>query len=740
VGDVVVKAVLAVLCFVPSVALGQSWRGLLSPGPVGEDHVPAEPSCDKCHLVFEGVPNEKCLRCHADLRGFHASVRKDPCISCHDDHLGRDGAMTRKEALSAFDHARTGFALEGAHAGVKCAECHTGPIGKMAAKCGGCHEDVHEAKLGDDCAKCHSNTKWKGDVKTREAHQVAMTGGHAEAQCSDCHAKGAHLEEKVACASCHERAHGGTEEACHNCHSVAGWKPAKFDHSFCTCRFPGKHKTVSCLSCHAEFRFTSTPTLCSGCHEKERKHDPLGECSLCHSALSWKDNTFDHNERSKFALTGSHLEVDCNRCHKELKGTKVQFREAPEDCKGCHAEDGQEAHGDFGACEKCHTTEAFEKPTFDHASTGFPITGKHAELGCQKCHAEKVRGFGKPRAEIRSEGREVLLASVGWTAVLASQHAAESKATQCGHCHEDPHRGTAGGKGCETCHSTDAWAPSTFDRTRHEATKLPLLGKHQTTECRLCHVGSALTGLPAECAGCHTDRHEGRLGDRCKDCHTEDGFKPVPDFDHAKTSFALAGFHARAACEKCHEGPIADAMRKHRSDPAKPPLTCEPCHPPGHADFGACARCHGESTPFAEARAAFDHRDTAFALERKHAAIPCKACHVPDRPPPMARCETCHFEPHAGQLTASCDGCHRPDRWTIVRYDHDRAGWPLRGRHFVTSCERCHTSERWIGVTTECWDCHALDAARGAAAAPGAHPFGRIDCADCHFSGFTWRM
>ena len=29
-----------------------------------------------------------------------------------------------------------------------------------------------------------------------------------------------------------------------------------------------------------------TPTLCSGCHQTQRKHEPLGECSLCHSARS----------------------------------------------------------------------------------------------------------------------------------------------------------------------------------------------------------------------------------------------------------------------------------------------------------------------------------------------------------------------------------------------------------------------------------------------------------------------
>jgi len=37
----------------------------------------------------------------------------------------------------------------------------------------------------------------------------------------------------------------------------------------------------------------------------------------------------------------------------------------------------------------------FAPSTFDHASTGFPLSGQHEELSCQDCHAEKVDGFPK---------------------------------------------------------------------------------------------------------------------------------------------------------------------------------------------------------------------------------------------------------------------------------------------------------------------------------------------------------
>ena len=84
-----------------------------------------------------------------------------------------------------------------------------------------------------------------------------------------------------------------------------------------------------------------------------------------------------------------------------------------------------------------------------------------------------------------------------------------------------------------------------------------------------------------------------------------------------------------------------------------------------------------------------------------------------------------------GQLTTSCEDCHRPDRWRLVRFDHDLTAVPLRGAHMVTPCTSCHTNQRWIGLTTVCWDCHAGDAAR-APRTVDAHGFGRVECQDCH--------
>ena len=715
----VLAALVAVAVAVPSSAHAQQWRALLAPGPVIQAHEPVEAQCDKCHLVFKGVPDDRCLRCHTALQtrilsdvGFHAAVRKDACIKCHEDHTGRAGAHTTPEALAAFEHDTTGFAIEGAHVKLECDDCHTSAIGKMAAKCVGCHEDPHEAKLGEACAKCHDSVDWEHELKRLEQHEVAMTGGHQGLQCVDCHEGGANLAPTVGCEGCHEQAHGGTEAACHNCHNVEAFAPAKFDHDFCTCKFPGKHRTADCLKCHTDFNFTQTPTLCSQCHAKEVTHDPLGECSVCHSALTWKDNRFDHNgRRSKFHLTELHLTVDCARCHFQKERGRVAFRAAPEACIGCHEAEGLEAHGSFGNCDQCHTTAGFEDNSFEHTKTGFVVANAHEEVPCAGCHADKTKGFPKRAAD------------------------AAPAESACQHCHADPHAGR-GGDACLTCHETKAWAPSTFDLARHAKTALPLRGKHAAAPCATCHVDGQLTGLPSDCSQCHIDVHANRFGKACAGCHQEAGWKPITGFDHRKTGFELVGAHAEQACAACHEGARGQAL-----DAATDKRACDTCHAPRHTPtFGACKDCHDEQTPFAKAKDGFDHKKTGFRLERRHASVACKDCH-PNQvgPDPIARCDSCHVTPHAGQLGPECETCHAPDRWSLVRFDHDVSGWPLRGRHFVTACASCHTAERWIGLPSECHDCHALDAARARMTAPAAHPFSALDCQDCHFSGFSWR-
>jgi len=368
-----------------------SWRTMMAPGPVGSAHDEWAADCDSCHLVFDGIPNERCLACHTELRarndaadGWHAEVQAQPCISCHTDHHGLDASLTNIEALEAFDHGATGFPLKGSHAEPTCDDCHQQPVHEMAGSCGACHDDVHSSALGPACGECHAPSSWS-EVKSRASHATNLEGGHAGQSCEDCHTHGEHLADDVPCSACHDEAHGGTESPCNQCHRVAGWKPAEFDHGGCTCAFPGKHQTAECLDCHADFDWVDTPTVCAGCHVSDRPHDDLGACSRCHTALSWTDNLFDHNKGTSFPIEGHHEQVSCAQCH-QPPGV---FKGAQTACVTCHQARGDEAHGDFGACDQCHSVTSaggFAESSFDHASTGFVLKGRHVELGCADCH------------------------------------------------------------------------------------------------------------------------------------------------------------------------------------------------------------------------------------------------------------------------------------------------------------------------------------------------------------------
>ena len=57
-------------------------------------------------------------------------------------------------------------------------------------------------------------------------------------------------------------------------------------------------------------------------------------------------------------------------------------------CSDCHRQDPH--RGQFGKdCQSCHVVDGFEKVSFNHDHTRFPLTGKHAAVSCQKCHPQK---------------------------------------------------------------------------------------------------------------------------------------------------------------------------------------------------------------------------------------------------------------------------------------------------------------------------------------------------------------
>jgi hypothetical protein len=329
----------------------------------------------------------------------------------------------------------------------------------------------------------------------------------------------------------------------------------------------GAHTDLSCVSCHVEEIYVDTTSECVGCHRDDDTHMGLNgpDCQDCHRTTDWADNFFDHFDRSGFALTGGHFEVECDACH-----TGNRFEVAlSTDCYGCHESD--DAHNGINGneCADCHQVTEWLDVLFDHSvDAEFPLNGAHSQTACADCHVDPV--------------------------------AVALPATTCYGCHGDdePHDLQLG-EDCASCHTEVDWTSDV--RFDHDFTVFPLIGRHNEIVCEDCHETPAFHDAPEQCIDCHAedDAHQARLGPECADCHAPIDWERW-SFDHnTRTDFALEGAHDGLRCESCHVTPVTDGS-------IAVSQTCVSCHRSEdihRGEFGGdCAECH-TSESFADLRA-----------------------------------------------------------------------------------------------------------------------------------------
>ncbi len=429
----------------------------------------------------------------------------------------------------------------------------------------------------------------------------------------------------------------------------------------------------------------------------------------------------------------------CLDCHKELqpqlaKGTGFHGHIPPaqRSCNACHHEHQGK---DFALID-------WDKKKFDHARTGFPLRGKHEKLDCDKCHEARLMSG----VEVK---RETFL----------------GLPTACSACHFDEHRGQEGND-CAKCHNEKSWKPA--PGFNHAKTAFALRGAHKKVECLKCHAlekdpkqhefprpvhASFARFKPVEhgsCLDCHKDPHEGRFGVDCQRCHVEDDWRTMKAATgarafHEKTRYPLRGAHAEVACKLCHgPWPGRKAIFKNMKFQA-----CLDCHTDAHEAQLAqpsCERCH-DVYGFKPARfEPKDHFKTRYPLQGAHLAVGCALCHPQEQKlsaraparlaslfffhPQYSRCESCHQDPHKGQLKKACAACHEVASFHAVRLDHDKdTRFALTGSHKTTACAACHLADasgvvRYTPLPTTCAGCHA-DVHAGQFGVPS-------DCAKCH--------
>ena len=344
--------------------------------------------------------------------------------------------------------------------------------------------------------------------------------------------------------------HGNLNVPCQNCHTASGWKPVRavpeFDHNQTKYPLLGMHRAVTCVQCHVKPVFANVGQRCQDCHADIHKRQLGANCEQCHTVRGWQvsiQQVQQHNNR--FPLTGAHAAVDCDTCHKGVANSKFQTMST--ECYSCHAADFKSATpshttGFSTTCQTCHSTDSWLNATFDHNTTGFPLTGAHTvpPRQCTDCHNPKSGNYN-------------------------------ITSTACVSCHLQDFQGTtnpnhvSGGfsQTCETCHTTAAWQPATFD---HSTVNFPLTGAHtvpprQCTDCHNAKFGNYNITSTA-CITCHLTDFQGTtnpnhvaggFAQTCELCHSTSAWQPAT-FDHSKSAFPLTGSHTvpPRTCADCH--------------------------------------------------------------------------------------------------------------------------------------------------------------------------------------------
>lgn len=392
-----------------------------------------ETKCIQCHKIskkndldfqeFKGIAFNDCKSCHKDP---HMSNLPGNCKECH-----TETSFSIFKGQGRFNHNKTEFKLKGKHKTIDCFACHkerSDPkivfqdnLNINENNCIECHEDIHESKFGNDCAKCHNEKSFVSlnnmDFFDHSLTDYTLEGKHIDVDCKKCHTD--RYTQKIdfsACNNCHVDYHqnefnkDGISPDCIECHSLN----EGFEYSLYTLErhqdneFPlfGAHLATPCFACHISedeerWKFKNIGSTCVDCHKDihegfiDKKFYPDNQCVSCHVNDNWSIINFNHNS-TDWPLDGKHTEVVCRDCHfneNEMNNNFEQkFVNLDTQCITCHENIHDDAFAIDGItdCKRCHVTSSWLPENFDHDTTNFPLIGKHKEIACTECHTTSI--------------------------------------------------------------------------------------------------------------------------------------------------------------------------------------------------------------------------------------------------------------------------------------------------------------------------------------------------------------
>ena len=359
---------------------------------------------------------------------------------------------------------------------------------------------------------------------------------------------------------------------------------------------------------------------CVTCHEDKHKGQLGANCLQCHNTQDWKDaRSFDHS-KTKFALTGLHRQVTCQKCHAPgADGVPKYVGLKFDRCAACHNDPHR---GEFKqGCESCHSTSTWKQSSFvaqfDHSKTKYPLAGKHLEVRLRRLSSRRrlqdphrpqcLRRLPQARSTQRAvpgAGRRRTLRILPLGGRLQTSEIFRRRSQS----HGVSFAGEARRSGLREVPCAG--------RPRHRIQDQNVRLRRPATRTYTATSSPAhLTSIVANSA---TTRPRSTLRDSIL-------------ARHQQTRFVLTGSHVAVACIDCHKPAESGRSALYHFDV----LNCTTCHADPHkGQFAArmasadgngrplgCEACHSTKTWSDLSR--FDHGTTKFVLTGAHRAVDC---------------------------------------------------------------------------------------------------------------------
>lgn len=244
---------------------------------------------------------------------------------------------------------------------------------EFTSGCGACHHEQAKGETIAACAECHRLS----DYGSTDAQPSLKAAYHR--QCLGCHRDWSHAN---GCGFCHTEAtaiplgdpasygasFGTAMERRLRVQPTFVYETSRpgipfvtFQHADHTDVFGVAcidcHQDQSCSQCHGPEATSPRPSReqsCMGCHTDR-------SCVFCHDVAPRE--RFQHTVSAGWSLDPWHEDLACAACH----GQGTDFAAPTTD-----------------SCRDCH--RGAPSVAFDHAITGIPLAGSHADYDCLVCH------------------------------------------------------------------------------------------------------------------------------------------------------------------------------------------------------------------------------------------------------------------------------------------------------------------------------------------------------------------